>query len=53
MPLETYFAMYFAAVASIQYHPANPPDKRMSLQECANVAAAMLSIHYERFPVRD
>lgn len=34
--------VYFAAVASIQYHPANPSEKRLQLAELAAIADQML-----------
>lgn len=37
--------MYFASVLGLQFHPANPPESRMSPEECAQVADAAL---YER-----
>jgi hypothetical protein len=42
------FELYFAGIASIQYHPANPPETRMSLEECAEVADKMVKITEER-----
>lgn len=43
------FAMYFSSVAGIQYHPANPPDKRLDLEVLAGIAADMLDIHNRIF----
>lgn len=43
----TVFDLYFASIVSLQYHPANPPDKRMSLQECAEVAMRMCMLRNE------
>ena len=40
--------IYFAGVATIQYHPANPPKLRLSLEEMAMVADAMLRIRRDR-----
>lgn len=40
----TVFDMYFAGIVSIQYHPRNPPEERMTLEECAQVAVDMLAI---------
>lgn len=40
----TAWDMYFGAVVSLQYHPANPPEQRMSLEELAKVADAMLEV---------
>lgn len=40
--------IYFAGVATIQYHPANPPKVRMSLEEMAVVADTMLLLRRER-----
>lgn len=34
--------MYFAGVAGIQYHPGNPPDKRMTLAELGEIVDQML-----------
>lgn len=34
--------IYFAGVATIQYHPANPPKTRMSVEDMAQVADRML-----------
>lgn len=34
--------LFFASVASIQYHPANPPEKRLHMAELAAVADAMM-----------
>lgn len=51
--MEVIFAMYFGQVAGIQYHPANPPDKRMSLLDCSNVAVQMCLIHSAIFDKED
>lgn len=40
----TTWQLYFIGIASIQYHPANPPETRMSLEDCAKVADDMLKI---------
>lgn len=45
MEAEVIFAMYFGQVTGIQYHPANPADSRMTLEECADVAIEMMQIH--------
>lgn len=44
----TLWQLYFVGIASIQYHPANPPEKRMSLEEAAKVADEMIKITEER-----
>ena len=46
--MYTTWQIYFAGIASIQYHPANPPETRMSLEECAKVADKMLKLTEER-----
>ena len=48
MEHNTKWEIYFAGIASIQYHPANPKETRMSLEECAQVADKMLEITKER-----
>lgn len=40
--------IYFGGIATIQYHPANPPKLRMSLDEMASIADTMLQIRRER-----
>lgn len=40
--------IYFAGVATIQYHPANPPKLRMSLEEMAVEADRMILLRRER-----
>jgi hypothetical protein len=32
----------YSGIVAFQYHPRNPVDARMSLQECATVADGML-----------
>lgn len=34
--------MFFGNLVGIQYHPANPPEKRLSLEELAHVADLMV-----------
>ena len=43
------WAVFYSGVVAIQYHPSNPPDKRMSLEDCALVADGMLQEYYFRF----
>ena len=38
------FMLYFSSIMSIQYHPANPPDDRMPMDEAVNVALRMCEI---------
>ena len=38
------FDMYFASITSFQYHPANPPESRKSLAECAGIALDMIAL---------
>jgi hypothetical protein len=40
----TKFDYFFTAIAAIQYHPANPKETRMSLEEMAIEAHKMLEI---------
>ena len=48
MEHNTKWEIYFAGIASIQYHPANPKETRMSLEECAKVADEMVEITNKR-----
>lgn len=32
------FDLYFSGIVAFQYHPANPPEKRMSLEDMAGIA---------------
>ena len=43
------WVIFFAQIAGIQYHPANPPETRMSLEDCAKVADNMQKIMEERY----
>lgn len=36
--------IFFCSVVAMQYHPANPPKTRMSLEEAALVADTMLEV---------
>lgn len=40
--------VFFGQIVGIQYHPANPADKRMSLQEIADVVDEMMIVREER-----
>ena len=40
--------IYFASIASIQHHPANPPDKIMPLEDMAKIADEMVKIEEKR-----
>jgi len=42
--------VYFAGIVSLQYHPRNEPENRMSLEECAKVADQMMKITLDRYP---
>jgi len=42
MDNQTFWDIAFAQVVGIQYHPANPSDSRLSLEELALVADEML-----------
>lgn len=44
--------VYFASVTSIQYHPANPPKTRLSLEALGEIADRMLEIRRKRCPLR-
>lgn len=41
--MET-FDLYFSSIVAFQYHPANPAASRMSLEDCAEVAARCMDI---------
>jgi len=41
------FDMYFASIASFQYHPANPAATRLTLDECARIAIQMLAVRQD------
>lgn len=34
--------MYFSGLVGIQYHPGNPPENRMSLEDLAHIADLMI-----------
>jgi len=40
--------MYFANLVGLQYHPANPPGDRLSLEELGRVADAMIQERAKR-----
>lgn len=40
--------MFYSGLVGIQYHPANPPDQRLSLEYLAEVADAMLKERNKR-----
>lgn len=40
--------MFYGQVAGIQYHPANPPEQRQSLEDIADIIDEMLKIAKER-----
>lgn len=42
------WAMFYAGIVSIQYHPRNPADERMTLVEMASLADAM----YDQYVLR-
>lgn len=41
---KVFFAMYFGQIVGIQYHPANPSDKRMPLEQAAHIAKEMVML---------
>jgi hypothetical protein len=44
----TVWEIYFCTIAGFQYHPANPSEIRMSLEDCAKVCDEMVKISEER-----
>lgn len=52
MDSEAIWAMYFTAIASMQYHPgAGRGDHQpLNMVTCAHLADAMLEIHRRRYP---
>jgi len=49
MTEEAIFAMYFSGIVAFQYHPRNPPQARMTMAECLDVAAQMMDAHNRIF----
>jgi hypothetical protein len=46
------FAVYFASIAAIQYHPRQLEKKKgtmLTITQCANIAENMLRVTQERF----
>lgn len=43
------FDLYFSGIVAFQYHPANPPKTRMSLDECAEIAARCVEVRSRFF----
>lgn len=48
MDIPATWSCFYAGIVALQYHPRNDPTFRMSLEECARVADAMMHEYVER-----
>ena len=46
--MDATWQLCFATITGFQYHPANPSDERLSLEECAKIADDMYKLTMER-----
>lgn len=42
------WSMYFSGIVSFQYHPSNPPESRLTIEQCAEIADEMMNTFQAR-----